>query len=280
MSTAKTERGNLHPRGIKTRLETSETEATGTIERIGKTTELQSELSTYAVGGSVTIFGKSLNISRTVLESGEAGVGKLTVTATKEVEETEMDPVTGQPVTTPVFTEELEWQLQNKPLSEFAGTAPMDFATLFSTPASAAYQGLARWLDARDESKYVARTAAFQTPTVEAANKEGGADPSDDDDWVELSDLSETAQKYAEKIAKGIEEFMVQVPVYRKTSTTSDIGNSSGVGSRSSPGGHAPSGYVWLKTADNYHRDTKHGRWTHSEEWTGFASLDSDLYPA
>ena len=115
---------------------------------------------------------------------------------------------------------------------------------------------------------------------IAVAVKEGGADPSDDDDWVELSDLSETAQKYAEKIAKGIEEFMVQVPVYRKTSTTSDIGNSSGVWARSSPGGHAPSGYVWLKTADNYHRDTKHGRWTHSEEWTGFASLDSDLYPA
>lgn len=297
MITAKTEKGDLWPRVSSKKLETTETETTATLEVTGKASYLQTARAgpltetgvvsprtwNYSVGQSVTVFGVSLPITRSVLESGDGGLGKLTVTATKEqrTETGETDPVSGQPVTAPTFYEELEWQLQNKALSEFAGTSPMDFSTLFSTPASDEYQGLKRWLDMREETKYVARTAAFYTPTAAAAKKDSGANPAVDGDWVTLASLSATAQKYAEKIAKGTEEFMVQVPVYRRTSTTSNIGQTSGVGTRSAPpsGSKIPSGYVWLKTADNYHRDTKHGRWTHSEEWTGFASLDSDLYP-
>lgn len=299
MSTAIARLGNTAPRETNLRLARDENGVTATfdvrgqLEDSGSGPSLVKGLKTlakttpsngtggYARGGWLKVLGVWVQVTQTILSPGGGGIGTLQVTATYKTEkaDSQSQPTDGSSVATDGFHEELEWQLQNKPLSDFQhlSNSKYQFQTLFSDPSSANYQALARWLDARQEDKYVARTAGFETPTETAAGKDGGADPAADDDWESLTGA---ALGYAEKVAKGIEEFMVQVPVYRKTSTTSNIGTSSNVGTRNNPSGHAPSGYVWLKTADNYTRDNKHGRWTHSEEWTGFASLDPDLYPS
>ena len=39
------------------------------------------------------------------------------------------------------------------------------------------------------------------------------------------------------------------------------------------------SDFVWFKTADRSVRAGKHGKWQRIEEWTGFDTVDTDLYP-
>ena len=91
--------------------------------------------------------------------------------------------------------------------------------------------------------------------------------------------LSSGAQAYAKKLLAGIEAYFVQVPVVRKTSQLARAVTSSNAGQREAPPEFAVVASAWLKTADKILRRGAKGAWERVEEWTGFDSLDSDIYP-
>lgn len=103
-----------------------------------------------------------------------------------------------------------------------------------------------------------------------------------------IIELSTEAKHLAKKILKGITSYPVYIPVLRKTTVTRADASASTAGKRESP----PSGFgvvpkqadgsdwVWVKTADRSVRSGKHGKWQRMEEWSGFDSVDADLYPA
>ena len=93
-------------------------------------------------------------------------------------------------------------------------------------------------------------------------------------------ELPPIVKKYAQKIAAGIDSYMLQVPVVRRTLTVAEMTTSSAAGQREAPPGYAAVRPAWLKTKDSARRSGKRGAWERIEEWTGFDSLDEDLYPA
>ena len=93
--------------------------------------------------------------------------------------------------------------------------------------------------------------------------------------------LENNALFYAQKLAKGIDSFVVYAPVARKTAVTVERPKKAEAGFRQTPDGFTdglPAGYMWLKTADRFARSGTHGRWERVEEWTGAESIDTDIY--
>jgi hypothetical protein len=56
-------------------------------------------------------------------------------------------------------------------------------------------------------------------------------------------------------------------------------GASSRCGRRDEPEKFDDLADAWLKTADSWSK-TGNSRWEHRQEWSGFDSLDEDLYPS
>ncbi len=83
------------------------------------------------------------------------------------------------------------------------------------------------------------------------------------------------------KFLSGIEGYIVAAPVCRKTSRSYFKPATSGTGTRGAPSGFpdAPSGYIWLKTADRAVRQGTRGKWERVEEWTAADHWDTELYP-
>lgn len=295
-STALVTKGNMAARETNHALEETEDGYTGTFEIVGSLANVKTaggraaaydattgELTTVGgkVGTSVKVFGKTLQITKTELSAERGGTGKLKVTAAAEKKTEVDDPENpGQTVEVDSYRFEIDFSLQGKSLETLSRNGH-DYAAMFETPASAACKALRRWKNIKSEEKYFARWAALEAPTEEAANKEGSADPAIDSDWETLSSVSALAAEYAGKVANGVEEYLVQVPVVRKVTTTRNAPHASTAGQRENLPSGAPTitGVgAWLKTGDSWTKDTKHGKWTRTEEWTGFASLDEDLY--
>ena len=94
--------------------------------------------------------------------------------------------------------------------------------------------------------------------------------------------LTGNALKFCQKLAKGISAYQVQVPVVRKTETTVNgpgSNASSRCGMRDTPPKFSNLADAWLKTADSWTK-TGSSKWEHCQEWSGFDSLDPDLYPS
>ena len=276
--------GSSAARTTNSELERTDTgfEATVTIE--GSIDSLKTAATgTYKLGASLTVLGVSnLEITKSRLETKPGGIGVLTVTASSErktdANGDEVAPSSdsgqggggGNDTPENNFHMEVDFSTITRPISQHSTFAAMDDAD---------WEAIRRWQSLESNSAYSGRYSAFQTPTAAAAAKDGGPSVSDDNDWEDLADdYSEEAAKYAELVSKGVEEYMVVVPVVRKTSVGGSV-SASRVGQRNDPPQFSNLAGAWLKTADRWTRDSKRGKWTHAEEWTGFESLDDTLYP-
>lgn len=107
--------------------------------------------------------------------------------------------------------------------------------------------------------------------------------------WKELPDradkvdtLSEPSRKWARKILKGVESYLIFAPVAKRTDIYPPIMPTTGrCGLRGDPAGapSIPDGYEWLKTADGAVQQDD-GRYVRTQEWTGSDEWDADLYEA
>ncbi len=115
-----------------------------------------------------------------------------------------------------------------------------------------------------------------------AADAEAVAKWAESEDRAKTYDALPSEQKsVAERILKGIESYLVWSPVLTKTSTYSNRPTTGGCGVREAPPSAAvpPSGYEWLKTADQAVQQDD-GNWVRTQQWTGADEWDAVLYPA
>ena len=273
--------GNVEPRSTTYELERTDTgfEATVTIE--GAITGLKAAVKgTYKMGAKITVLDVAdLEITKSRLGSKPGGVGVLTVTATRErndsddEEEQEGGGGGGGGGDNPeaTFHVEVDYTTVTRPIADNPAFAGID---------AEGWAQIRRWQALAGNSALAQRYAAFDAPTILASEKEGGPDPNDNSDWNALP-TANNVKAYAQLVYKGVEEYMVQVPVIRKTSVGGSV-SASRVGQQDTPSTTTgiESSYQWLKTADRWIRDSKRGKWTHSEEWSGFDSLNPTLYPA
>lgn len=274
--------GSSAARTTNSELERTDTGFDATVTLEGSIDSLKTAATgTYKLGATLTVLGVSqLKITKSRLETKPGGLGLLTITATRgsTTDDDEEEEGGGEGggggggEDTPAanFHMEVDFSTITRPISEHSAFATMDDAD---------WQAIRRWQSLESNSAYSGRYSAFQTPTAAAAAKDGGPSVSDDNDWEDLADdYSAEAAKYAELVSKGVEEYMVVVPVVRKTSVGGSV-SASRVGQRNDPPQFSNLAGAWLKTADRWTRDSKRGKWTHAEEWTGFESLDDTLYP-
>jgi len=114
------------------------------------------------------------------------------------------------------------------------------------------------------------RKRKYQIPKSDLTRE---ANPNDDNDWVSMNAL---AKKVAQKLAKGIEGYLVFSPVITRTTVTSARPVTGGCGTIQTPPS-AISGYKYLKVADTA-RQQADGTWQRVEQWQGADDWDADLY--
>lgn len=272
--------GNTGVRRTTCELERTDTGFEATIIVEGSIASLKAAVTgSYKLGTSISVLDvANLEITKSRLETKPGNLGVLTVTATRERTDAddsedeggEDDPGGTTPPSTPepAFHMEVDFSTITRPISENVA---------FTSITATEWEAIRRWQSLESNSAYSGRYAAFQAPTAAALAKEGGPDAANDNDWAAL-EASHGSAKYAELVSKGVEEYMVVVPVIRKTSVGGSVA-ASRAGQRDTPPQFDNLAGAWLKTADRWTRDSKRGKWTHSEEWTGFESLDSTLYP-
>jgi hypothetical protein len=95
-------------------------------------------------------------------------------------------------------------------------------------------------------------------------------------------ELEGLALAIAQKMIKGVESYREWHTVCRITGILSSLVQvqKCGVWKTSSPFSGTPAGYKWMKTADRRLRNKRTGFWERSEEWTGYKTIDPDLYEA
>jgi hypothetical protein len=149
------------------------------------------------------------------------------------------------------------------------------------------YTKFRRWFTIPDDPVFAAIKAAFKTPSAaglaavaaDENNTTGLPDPDTAAHWEELAGDALALAKLKDK---GIEDYLVVVPVVRRTTTAVACGNrdtSCGKRATDVPGRFKACAKAWLKTVSRWSRSTRTGRWTHEEEWSGFEELDETLYP-
>lgn len=158
-------------------------------------------------------------------------------------------------------TVEIDWSIIEKPLESH----PM-FDDIFRNPDDFTNLFILKKWEAEEDPYIKARFLYLENGGV------AGTGP-----YLELPPI---VKKYARKIAAGIDSYMLQVPVVRRTLTVAEMPTSSAAGQREDPPGYVAARPAWLKTKDSARRSGKRGAWERIEEWTGFDSLDEDLYPA
>lgn len=162
-----------------------------------------------------------------------------------------------------------------------------EFVKLREQGNGAAYGNYRRWAAIPDEQAFLARKTAFQYPNAagraavaaDPDNATGLPDPANNAYW-------DTLQGNALKLAKlkdsGVDDYLVVVPVVRRTTQAVSCGSrdaSAGKRATDVPSRFRGCAKAWLKTVSRWSRSTRTGRWTHEEEWSGFESLDETLYP-
>ena len=89
---------------------------------------------------------------------------------------------------------------------------------------------------------------------------------------------------YSKKI-KGQEAYSVWVPVLRRTTLWNGAHKATVCGVRltfsqipTALQAIGPDGYVWMKTADRGTQSGRFGKHERQEEWSGFKTIDADIY--
>ena len=82
--------------------------------------------------------------------------------------------------------------------------------------------------------------------------------------------------KWANKIRKGVESYLVFAPVVTRVSEYEGRPQTGGCGKIGAPDA-AVAGYAYLKTADRAVQNDKKS-WTRTEQWTGADKWDADIY--
>lgn len=89
--------------------------------------------------------------------------------------------------------------------------------------------------------------------------------------------LTGLLQKFADKILKGEDSYVVYSPVARVTTSSPTKPNTGGCGMKDNPPAQIKiQTYKYLKTADRAVRQSM--KWQRVEEWTGAEEIDDDLY--
>ena len=149
------------------------------------------------------------------------------------------------------------------------------------------YTKFRRWAAIPDDPVFAAVKAAFQTPSAagldavaaDENNTTGLPDPDTGRYWETLGGDALALAKLKDK---GIDDYLVVVPVVRRTTTAVSCGSrdtSCGKRAKDVPSRFAGCAKAWLKTVSRWSRSARTGRWTHEEEWSGFEELDETLYP-
>lgn len=271
--------GNTGGRRTTCELERTDTAFEATVVVEGSLSSVMTAaVGAYKLGSKITVLDVSnLEITKSRLETKTGGLGVLTVTASRErTTEDDGDDEGGEGggggggggSSEANYHLEVDFSTITRPIAENVA---------FNAITDTEWEAIRRWQSLAGKSEYSARYSKFQAPTEAALEKADGPNVSDDADWEDL-ETSHKSDKYAALIAKGVEEYMVTVPVVRKTSSGGSV-TATAVGQRENPPQFGNLANAWLKTADRWTRDSKRGKWTHSEEWTGFETLDATLYP-
>lgn len=237
--------------------------ATATLVYRGGLAELKTKAGDFTVGQTSSAVPANLNISGDTFKvtgiemtGGAGGTGRLTV----GLAAVSNSSLTVLPTEKGVDWQ-VEWTLVEKSIEQHS-----DFAALFTD--SSTFAKIETWKKLSDYG-YISEKAQFTVPN-------------DLDNPTIWTPLTGDALKFCQKLAKGIAAYQVQVPVVRKTETTVNgpgLNASSKCGRRQSPPKFADLADAWLKTADSWSKSGQ-SKWEHRQEWTGFDSLDPDLYPA
>jgi len=197
-------------------------------------------------------------VQRATLEPEAGGMGKLTVTLSDT-----LDAGGGawSPGTSPV--DEIEWSRLEKPLQAnpviLSGQSDGDKGTFVDEVEA--------WRNSPQQRKRL-----YQIPKGDLKRE---ADPDDDNDWVNMNAL---AKKVAQKIAKGIEGYLVFSPVITRTTVTSSRPSTGGCGTIQAPPFTPDRGaYVYLKVADTATQQAD-GTWRRVQQWQGADAWDDELY--
>ena len=244
-------------------------DSTATLVYVGDLAKIKAKAGSFRVGhnapageipSSLKITDETFEVASVEISGGPGGTGRLTVGLSAK----SADATGGSSILNVDWS--LEWTLVERKL-ELHPT----FAPLFD-PESGDYamEAIKKWKDLDSDIKHAAHRAAFEIPD----------NPENPTSWTKLTGL---ALKFCQKLAKGIEAYQVQVPVVRKTKfqtsgplATADSGST--CGKREKPDRFSAVANAWLKTADAWQK-TGLSRWEHRQEWSGFDSLDEDLYP-
>ena len=235
--------------------------ATATLVYRGNLAELKATAGGFTVGqtssavpSALDISGDPFKVTGVEITGGPGGTGRLTVGLAAAAN----GAVTVIPTEKGVDWQ-LDWTLVERPLEQHP-----DFAALFTSAATLC--AIEKWKNIKD--KYIDYKFQFKVPD-------------DIEKPTAWRSLTGNALKFCQKLAKGISSYQVQVPVVRKIETTVNgpgLNASSKCGRRQSPPKFADLADAWLKTADSWSK-TGQSKWEHRQEWSGFASLDPDLYP-
>ncbi len=266
MSTAKTYIGSV---AARLSVEESSVKVTGdgataTIIYKGSRANLKAKAGNFSVGAAppsdpdfakLNFTSSAFEVASIDLTGGPGDTGRLTVTLPSPTYESSSSGGS----TTNNVDWQLEWTLVERPLELHPA-----FASLFTSSEDIA--SIEKWKNLAPEQ--IAHKTAFEVPDSM-------------DNPTEWTSLSALAQKFCGKLLKGISAYQVQVPVVRKTEYKTSGPSSqdgSSAGQRESPPRFHALRAAWLKTADSWAK-TGLSRWEHRQEWTGFDSLDEDLYP-
>lgn len=94
-----------------------------------------------------------------------------------------------------------------------------------------------------------------------------------------LLKLVPLAVSFFDKCEKGNDQYAMSRPVVRRTRRSRSTLTPGPLNIRQTPPAFASLATVWKKTADRVTRTGRQHTWEQFEEWTGFDSLDTDLYP-
>ncbi len=236
--------------------------ATATLVYRGNLTELKTTAGGFTVGETTTavpsdldISGDPFKVTGVEITGGPGGTGRLTVGLSAAAG----GAVTVQPTEKGVDWQ-LDWTLVERSLEEHP-----DFAALFTSAATLC--AIEKWKNIKE--KYIDYKFQFKVPD-------------DIEKPTAWTSLTGKALEFCQKLAKGTIAYQVQVPVVRKIETTVNgpgHNASSRCGMSEAPPKFSDLADAWLKTADSWSK-TGQSKWEHRQEWSGFDSLDTDLYPA
>lgn len=194
-----------------------------------------------------------------------ATIARLSITAESEAASVSVED-NNEPTSTQY---EMEWSQIEKPLKQHPMYATGGSKAITDT----GWATVQRW---EDETEPAIKGAFKYTETP---------------DSTDLIPLPENEKHLCQKLNKGVDSYLLYMPVVRKISNHPRQPHTGNCAITGAPSGfdHLPVrkneagdwvDYVWLKTADRATNSGENNTWQRTEEWTGFDKVDADLYPS